>query len=119
ICAVDGIIPATAQMAQWAFVLLLWGVALWKVLNAPSPLGMRAVMLEQAVRESGSELLIDKAGSAHFVELEKAREAQISNARKDASPFIPLGTSTGLLAQRRDPLAPTEAGLPVGLSVSD
>lgn len=115
----DGIIPATAQMAQWAFVLLLWGVALWKVLNAPSPLGMRAMMLEQAVRESGSELLIDKAGSAHFVELEKAREAQISNARKDASPFIPLGTSTGLLAQRRDPLAPTEAGLPVGLSVSD
>lgn len=116
---VDGIVPASAQLAQWAFVVIVWGVALWKVMSTPSPLGLRAMMLDQAVRESGSELLIDKAGSAHFRELEQARMAQVDNARKDGSPFIPLGTSTGLLAQRRDPLAPTEAGLPVGLSVAD
>jgi hypothetical protein len=115
----DGVLPVTAQLAQWAFVLVVWFVALRKVLRTPAPLNMRALMLEQAVRESGSELLIDKAGPAHFVELENARQAQLANARKDRSPFVQLGTSTGLLAQRRDPLAPTEPGLPVGLSVSD
>lgn len=76
-------------------------------------------MLDQAVRESGTELLIDKAGRAHFQHLEEARLTQIQNAKQDKSPFIHLGTSTGLLAQRRDPLAPTEAGLPFGLSVTD
>lgn len=115
----SGVLPVTAQLAQWAFVLVVWFVALRKVLRTPAPLNMRALMLEQAVRESGSELLIDKAGPAHFVELENARRAQLANARKDRSPFVQLGTSTGLLAQRRDPLAPTEPGLPVGLSVSD
>lgn len=101
----DGVLPVTAQLAQWAFVLVVWFVALRKVLRTPAPLNMRALMLEQAVRESGSELLIDKAGPAHFVELENARQAQLANARKDRSPFVQLGTSTGLLAQRRDPLA--------------
>lgn len=112
-------LPVGVKAGQWAYVLLMWGVATWAVLRTPSPLGMRAMMLDQAVRESGTELLIDKAGKAHFQLLEKARSTQISNARKDASPFITLGSSTGLLAERRDPLAPTEAGLPVGLSVED
>lgn len=49
------------------------------------------MLLEQSVRESGSELLIDKAGRAHFVGQEAARNAQLDNARKDASPFIELG----------------------------
>lgn len=116
---VDSLVPASAHVAQWVFVLVVWGLALLKVMKSPSPLGMRAMLLEQSVRESGSELLIDKAGRAHFVGQEAARNAQLDNARKDASPFIELGKSSGLLAQRRDPLAPTEAGLPVGLSVSD
>lgn len=115
----DSIVPAGVTVAQWGFVLLVWALVLWRATSIPSPLAVRAMLLEQSVRESGSELLIDKAGRTHFAMLEQARLEQVKNARKDASLFIPLGTSTGLLAQRRDPLAPTEAGLPVGVSVED
>lgn len=114
-----GAVPAGVQAFQWAYVLIMWGLAIVCVLRTPSPLDMRAMMLDQSVREAGTELLIDKAGRAHFQSLEQARNVQIANARKDESAFIELGESTGLLAQRRDPLAPTEPGLPVGLSVSD
>lgn len=110
---------APVQWAIWAVVFVMWGLVWWFALRSPSPLSMRALMLDQAVRESGTELLIDKAGQAHFASLEAARAKQLELATRDGSPFIELGRSTGLLAQRRDPLAPTEAGLPVGLSVSD
>lgn len=115
----DSVVPSSAHVAQWVFVAAVWWVALSRAFAAPAPLAVRAMLLDQSVRESGTELLIDKAGKTHFVELEKARQVQIDNARKDTSPFIALGTSTGLLAQRRDPLAPTEADMPVGLSVAD
>lgn len=114
-----GPISIALQLAMWVFVLAAWALVWYFAAKAPSPLGMRALMLDQAVRESGTELLIDKAGKAHFVSLEEARAKQLANAMADKSPFIPLGTSTGLLAQRRDPLAPSEPGLPVGLTIND
>lgn len=115
----DTFVRLDAQLIQWAYVIGMWAFALYLAFTAKSPLTVRAMMLDQAVRESGTELLIDKAGQAHFQHLEEARLTQIHNAKIDESPFIHLGTSTGLLAQRRDPLAPTEAGLPFGLSVTD
>jgi hypothetical protein len=82
-------------------------------------LSLRARQLDQAVRETGTELLSDKAGQEHFVQLENARTEQVANAARDETPFLEFATSTGLLAQRRDPLAPSEKGLPVGLTVYD
>jgi len=37
----------------------------------------------------------------------------------DKTPMIILGTTQGILCQRRDPMAPSAAGMPFGLSVSD
>ncbi|CAB3774458.1 hypothetical protein LMG29542_07835 [Paraburkholderia humisilvae] len=107
------------QAVQWSFVALMWFFALRHVLRMPEPMAFRALQLDQAVRETGTELLIDKAGREHFVQLEMARIEQIENATNDTSPFIRIGYSLGLLAQRRDPLAPGEKGLPVGLSLND
>lgn len=115
----DTFVRLDTQIIQWVYVIGMWAFALYLAFTAKSPLAVRAMMLDQAVRESGTELLIDKAGRAHFQHMEEARIEQVQNAKTDGSPFIHLGTSTGLLAQRRDPLAPTEAGLPFGLSVSD
>lgn len=115
----DTLAGIDAQIIKWAYVLGMFGFGLYLSFTAKSPLVIRGLMLDQAVRESGTELLIDKAGRAHFQHLEQARLEQVKNAKADASPFIHLGTSSGLLAQRRDPLAPTEAGLPFGLSVAD
>lgn len=115
----DALVRIDAQVIQWAYVAGMWALAMYLAFTAKSPLTLRALMLDQAVRESGTELLIDKAGRAHFQHLEEARVEQVRNAIKDDSPFIQLGTSTGLLAQRRDPLAPSEAGIPFGLSVTD
>ncbi|MBN2990540.1 type IV secretory system conjugative DNA transfer family protein [Pseudomonas cedrina subsp. fulgida] len=115
----DTFVRLDAQLINWLYVLGMWGFAIYLTFTAKSPLTVRAMLLDQAVRESGTELLIDKAGRAYFQHLEEARNEQIKNAKTDSSPFIQLGTSTGLLAQRRDPLAPTEAGIPFGLSVTD
>ena len=115
----DTFVRLDAQMVHWIYVIGMWTFAIYLTFTAKSPLTIRAMLLDQAVRESGTELLIDKVGRAYFQHLEEARTEQIRNAQKDSSPFIHLGTSTSLLAQRRDPLAPTEAGIPFGLSVTD
>jgi hypothetical protein len=115
----DGRFVPGAVIVQWLFVVLMWLLALRQVLRLPAPLALRALQLDQAVRETGTELLIDKAGREHFVQLEMARVEQVDNATRDTSPFIPIGHSLGLFAQRRDPLAPGEKGLSVGLSVND
>ena len=101
------------------YTVLMWVLAVRMVLSSDAPLKFRALQLDQAVRETGTELLIDKAGREHFLQLEHARVEQVENASSDETPFIEFATSTGLLAQRRDPLAPSEKGLPVGLTVYD
>lgn len=84
-----------------------------------SPLSVRALLLQNAVTQSGTELLIDKAGKSYFTAQEDAKNAQIDNARKDKTPFISIGKSTGIFAERRDYSAPTEKGLTMGLTVKD
>ncbi|MFM0197804.1 TraM recognition domain-containing protein [Paraburkholderia strydomiana] len=112
-------VPAAELCIQWFYVALMWFTTLRVVLSIPAPLQFRALQLDQSVRETGTELLIDKAGREHFVQLEQARIEQVANATRDTSPFLPIGHSLGLFAQRRDPLSPTEKGLPVGLTVND
>ncbi len=105
--------------SAWMYIGLLYFMAYTHISKIQSPLIIRGVMIDQAVKESGTELLIDKVGKMHFKMQEVARTEQVKNAKADTSPFIKLGKSTGLLAQRRDPLAPTESGLDVGLTVND
>lgn len=72
-----------------------------------------------AREESASARLAEQIGTPALVELEEARKAQEVNASRDHTAFFPLGVSTGVLAGRRDPFAPTEAGITMGLTVSD
>lgn len=115
----DAIPGVDALVVKWIYVLGIFTYGLVLSFTAKSPLIIRGLFLDHAVRQSGTELLIDKAGRVHFELQEQARVEQIKNAKKDTTHFIHLGTTTGLLAQRRDPLAPTEKGMPFGLSVAD
>lgn len=103
----------------WLYIAIMWFLAIRTALTKESPLSLRSRQQDQAVRETGTELLIDKAGPEHFVQTELARVEQIANAKRDESPFTEFATSTGLFAQRRDPFAPSEKGLPVGLTFDD
>jgi hypothetical protein len=79
----SGKLSIGALGVQWSFVALMWFFALRHILRMRAPLAFRALQLDQAVRETGTELLIDKAGREHFVQLEMARIEQVDNARDD------------------------------------
>ncbi len=102
---------------------LITGVMVYTLLTTmtrlPSPLRQRAQMLEDAVKDAGTEHLIEAAGRDHFISLEAARNKQIEAAIQDKSPLIKLGLTTSILSQRRDLLAPSEKGLPFVLSIQD
>lgn len=104
---------------QWAVVVFGWVSVIASIFREISPLEERAFQLEQAVKQTGTEFLIDKVGRKYFSSLEEAKQKQLENVKNDKSPFIKLGTSTGLFAERRDPLAPSEDGIDFGLTVQD
>lgn len=104
---------------EWATVIYVWFAVFIDFKRDRSPLEERAEILESAVKQTGTELLIDKVGRNYFLAIEDAKKAQLENVKKDKSPFIKLGTTTGLFAERRDPLAPSESGLDFGLTVND
>ena len=104
---------------QWFIVIFGWISVCASIFREVSPLEERAFQLEQAVKQTGTEFLIDKVGRKYFSSLEEAKNAQLENVKNDKSHFIKLGTSTGLFAERRDPLAPTESGIDFGLSLKD
>lgn len=107
------------QFWQWAVVIFGWISVCASIFREISPLEERAFQLEQAVKQTGTEFLIDKVGRNYFSSLEEAKRQQLENVKNDKSHFIKLGTSTGLFAERRDPLAPTESGIDFGLSLND
>lgn len=117
---IDSYLGLGGATVKWIYVLAIWAiVGFYTLFTTKSPIVVRSTLLDQAVKETGTELLIDKAGRTHFQLQEQARIEQLNNAKKDTTPFLKLGVSTGLLAQRRDPLAPTEANITMGLSVLD
>ncbi|MBY0545064.1 MAG: type IV secretion system DNA-binding domain-containing protein, partial [Gammaproteobacteria bacterium] len=93
----------------------------WLIIErlADGPLRARSVLAAEASSECASEYLADTASRGYFKQQEQARKQQIENAVRDNTPFLHLGTTTGLLYERRDPLAPSEANLPFGLSIND
>jgi type IV secretory pathway TraG/TraD family ATPase VirD4 len=59
------------------------------------------------------------AGAVAWAEqLEKARAKQLEKAKADKSPLFRIGATTGILAARGDPFAPSK-GLPFALSLTD
>mgnify|MGYP001263129329 CR=1 FL=1 len=103
----------------WLITAVMIYTLLMVMTGRPSPLRQRAQMLEDAVKDAGTEHLIEAAGRQYFINLEAARIKQIEAAIEDKSPLIKFGRTTGLLSQRRDPLAPSELGLSFALSVQD
>lgn len=96
--------------------------AVWSGLRLfvlPTVTSQRAVEAQEALRRSPTAKLVDQVGPAVFRQLEQAKLEQVGAAIEDKTPLITLGNSIGLLSDRRDVLAPSHAGLPFGLSVSD
>lgn len=115
--AMLGLVSITYQ--PWLITGVMVLTLVRSIAKMPSPLRQRAQMLEDAVKDAGTEHLIEAASREYFVSLEAARTKQVEAAIKDQSTKIQLGITTGLLAQRRDPLAPSEGGLSFTLSVQD
>ncbi len=90
-----------------------------KLFLLPEVAERRALAAHEARAASPLAKLVEESGEASFRQIEAARVRQAQIAGKDQSAFIPIGTSTGLLAGRRCPFAPSELGMQIGLSVAD
>jgi len=90
-----------------------------KLFLLPDVAERRALAGHEARQASPLAKLVEESGEASFAQIEAARAKQAELAGKDQSPFIQLGDSTGLLAERRCPFAPSEVAMAVGLSVAD
>ncbi|NRA87806.1 MAG: type IV secretion system DNA-binding domain-containing protein [Rhizobiales bacterium] len=109
----------TSNFVVYSPTIILFGILWIYEFSIPSPLELRGMMLEDAVKDVATEHLIDAAGKSYFTGIEQAKLKQIDNAAKDKSVFFTLGKSTALLSERRDQFAPTEAEKPVGLTLKD
>lgn len=119
----SGILGAEGSLAGLGLIMSILLVATViagiRAFRLPSITEQRAVQSENAHRVSPNARLVEQVGPDHFVSLERARKLQVEAAKKDDTPFIRLGTTTGQFAERRDPYAPSESGMPFGLTVND
>lgn len=97
---------------------LLAVIALARLLVLPNVAEKRATLAQRAMESAPSARLVEEFGREAFQLIETARTKQRERATQDSSPFVALGTSTGILAARRDGFAPTEI-VPFGLSTND
>jgi hypothetical protein len=95
--------------------LVIWAGA--KLVLLPSLSARRSIGALEALRRSPTAKLVDQLSPAAFRQIEAAKVGQIAEAIADKTAFIELGRSTGVLAGRRDLLAPTCAGMPFGVTV--
>jgi hypothetical protein len=96
--------------------VLLFIIAI-KLLWDPRPLKLRALELETSEAVEGTAYTA--AGGQPWGAIpEAARRRQITEATRDRSPLIELGTTTGVFAGRGDFFAPSE-GLRFALSLKD
>ncbi|GHA18920.1 hypothetical protein GCM10008090_30730 [Arenicella chitinivorans] len=107
-------------MASKSTVLFLLIVALFVYeVTQPAPSQLRAEVMDKAAKQSATEYLRDSAGRDYWQNIEKAKIAQQMKAAEDDSPIFHFGESTGILASRRDPFAPSSEGINVTLSQND
>lgn len=79
----------------------------------------RAYAAEWVRQSAPLAKLVAESGEKNFQQIEAAKQRQIAEAARDKTAFIELGKSIGLLAERRDPFAPSIPGMSIGLSVND
>ena len=117
------LIQLMASGIVFSFLLtLFWIILLVIVIISffiPSTLENRIRLSETVTETSTTMTMIDQVGERYFQNIESARQLQINNASQDKSPFFKLGQTTGQLHDRRDPFSPSEAKLPMGLSLKD
>lgn len=94
-------------------------IAALRLFVLPDVAERRAIAGHEAREASPLAKLVQETGEAQGKQIEAARAQQLANALADPSAFIPLGVSTGLFAERRDPFAPSAAGMPFGLTAAD
>lgn len=112
----SGWIGAIAGTGISAIALVVAGVRFFAL---PEYSGLRAGMVSLAIQNSPIAKLVDQKAAEAFAELEDDRRKQVVAASADKSPLIKIGTSTGILAARRDQFAPSRAGMPMVLSAMD
>ncbi len=99
-----------------AIVIILRG---FQSLNEESALKVRSKMTIAAASTDQMQGVINAVSPGVFKMIEEAKTVQIERASNDDSIFIKLGKSTGISFARKDPFAPSEAGMDFGLSVND
>jgi hypothetical protein len=110
-----------AAIASLAGNLILAGLAVIGfpaiLIAADNPLAKRLNELE--VQEAVEGVAYTQAGALPWANaLEKAREAQLTESMRGTSPVVELGISSGLMAARGDPFAPS-AGMAFSMSLRD
>jgi Cdc6-like AAA superfamily ATPase len=108
---------------SWFFAPIAAGAAaVWSLLSIfdlSSIAKTRAAAAREALAVSAYPKLIEQEGKSKFSDFDRALDEQIERAISEQSPFIHLGTSTDLFAERRDPFSPAKAGVPFGMTVAD
>ena len=118
----------------WSLLALAAGLASCMGLGAPASIAVFVILIIKfmfdqnpaALREAELRLAEGVEGSAFVAagakpwaeRMELARQKQIEYAKSDSSPLFELGETTGVLAARGDPFAPS-GGLPFCLSLTD
>ncbi|WNF54229.1 TraM recognition domain-containing protein [Pseudomonas sp. SG20052] len=108
---------------SWFFAPIVAGAAaVWSLLSIfdlSSIAKTRAAAAREALAVSAYPKLIEQEGKSKFSDFDRALDEQIKRAISEQSPFIQLGISTDLFAERRDPFSPAKAGVPFGMTVAD
>lgn len=95
------------------------GWAGMKAFALPKIASRRASAVHLAMQSSAAAALVANSGTVVARKMEESKKFQLHRAANDKTAFIKLGTSTGFGAERGDHWAPTQAGLPVGLTAQD
>lgn len=104
----------------FGFAILALEFGRYKIKTEPTQASEhRAEILEVLSNGSADQLALQSGVSAAISQENKARDEQVSIAKKDTSPFFELGRSTGFLHQRYDQFAPSIPQMPVGLTFND
>lgn len=95
------------------------GWAGFKAFGLPKIASRRATAVHVALQSSPAAAQVANSGSVVTRMKEKSKKYQLYRAAIDKTTFLKLGTSTGFGAERGDHWAPTQAGIPVGLTALD
>lgn len=115
----SGMASAAVYGSISAFFGFLFFLSFLFGMTKNSPLAVRMAAATKMQRSTAAQALVDKVGPDYYKSIEKARQSQIENASRDKTNFIKLGETTGVLSERRDPFAPSEEGMPFGMTMED